>query len=58
MEYESERSDFNFYFKGYSSRSTCLSVYDYSRTTGYEADYERYQQLQCYKSMKIMCRFC
>ena len=25
----------------------CLSVYDYSRTTGYEAAYERYQQLQC-----------
>ena len=23
-----------------------LSVYDYSRTTGYEAAYERYQQLQ------------
>ena len=30
----------------------CLSVYDYSRTTGYEAAYERYQQLQCYKGMK------
>ena len=27
----------------------CLSVCDYSRTTGYEAAYERYQQLQCYK---------
>ena len=27
------------------SVSTCLSVYDYSRTTGYEAAYERYQQL-------------
>ena len=26
----------------------CLSVDDYSRTTGYEAAYERYQQLQCY----------
>ena len=26
----------------------CLSVYDYSRTTGYKAAYERYQQLQCY----------
>ena len=23
--------------------SVCLSVYDYSRTTGYEAAYERYQ---------------
>ena len=30
----------------------CLCVYDYSRTTGYEAAYERYQQLQCYKGMK------
>ena len=30
----------------------CVSVYDYSRTTGYEAAYERYQQLQCYKGMK------
>ena len=29
--------------------SVCLSVYDYSRTTGYEAADERYQQLQCYK---------
>ena len=31
---------------GYGSRSVCvcLSVYDYSRTTGYEAAYERYQQ--------------
>ena len=28
--------------------SVCLSVDDYSRTTGYEAAYERYQQLQCY----------
>ena len=35
--------------------SVCLSVYDYSRTTGYEAAYERYQQLQCYKGMKIKC---
>ena len=35
--------------EGYSS---CLSVDDYSRTTGYEAAYERYQQLQCYKGMK------
>ena len=25
---------------------------DYSRTTGYEEAYERYQQLQCYKGMK------
>ena len=32
--------------------SVCLSVDDYSRTTGYEAAYERYQQLQCYKGMK------
>ena len=30
----------------------CLSVYDYSRTTAYEAAYERYQQLQCYKGKK------
>ena len=30
---------------GYGSRSVCLCVYDYSRTTGYEAAYERYQQL-------------
>ena len=30
----------------------CLSVDDYSRTTGYEAAYKRYQQLQCYKGMK------
>ena len=30
----------------------CLSVDDYSRTTGYEAPYEQYQQLQCYKGMK------
>ena len=40
----------------YSSRSVCLSVClsisDYSRTTGYEAAYERYQQLQCYKGKK------
>ena len=33
-------------------RSLRLSVYDYSRTTGYEAAHERYQQLQCYKTMK------
>ena len=32
--------------------SVCLSVYDYSCTTGYEAVYERYQQLQCYKGNK------
>ena len=30
----------------------CVCVYDYSRTTGYEAAYERYQQLQCYKGRK------
>ena len=30
----------------------CQFVDDYSRTTGYEAAYERYQQLQCYKGMK------
>ena len=30
----------------------CLFVDNYSRTTGYEAAYERYQQLQCYKGMK------
>ena len=29
-----------------------LSVDDYSRSTGYEAAYERYQQLQSYKGMK------
>ena len=28
--------------------SVCLSVYDYSHTTGYEAAYERYQKLQRY----------
>ena len=42
--------------QGYSSRSVCLSVClsvsHYSRTTGYEAAYERYQQLQCYKGKK------
>ena len=46
--------------EGYSSRSVCLSVclcvcvcvYDYSRTTGYEVAYERYQQIQCYKGRK------
>ena len=30
----------------------CLFVYYYSRTTGYEAAYERYQQIQCYKGRK------
>ena len=30
----------------------CVCVYDYSRTTGYEAAYELYQQLQCYKGKK------
>ena len=30
----------------------CVCVYDYSRTTGYEAAYERYQQLQCFKGKK------
>ena len=34
------------------SRSVCLSVSNYFRTTGYEAAYERYQQLQCYKGKK------
>ena len=42
--------------EGYSSRSVCpfvcLFVYDDSRTTGYEAAYERYQHLQCYKGKK------
>ena len=46
--------------EGYSSPSVCvsvclsvcLSVSYHSRTTGYEAAYERYQQLQCYKGMK------
>ena len=32
--------------------SVCLFVYDYSSTSGYEAAYKRYQQLQCYKSKK------
>ena len=32
--------------------SVCLSVYDYSRTTGYEVAHERYQQIQCYKGKK------
>ena len=30
----------------------CRPVYDYSRTTGYEAAYERYQQFQCYTGKK------
>ena len=42
--------------EGYSSRSVrlcvCLCVHDYSRTTGYEAAYELYQQLQCHKGKK------
>ena len=42
--------------EGYSTWSVCLSVcvcvYDYSRTTGYGAAYERYPQLQCYKGKK------
>ena len=32
--------------------SVCLCVRDYSLTTGYEAAYELYQQLQCYKGKK------
>ena len=32
--------------------SVCLCVRDYSRTTGYEAAYERYQHLQCHKGTK------
>ena len=32
--------------------SVCLSTPDYSRTTGYEAAYERYQHLQCHKGTK------
>ena len=32
--------------------SVCLWVYDYSRTTDYEAAYELYQQSQCYKGKK------
>ena len=45
--------------EGYSNRSVtvclsdCLFVGDFSRTTGYEAAHERYQQLQCYKGKKI-----
>ena len=33
--------------------SVCLFVSDYSRTTGYEAAYERYKQIQCHKGRKI-----
>ena len=33
--------------------SVCLSVYAYSHSTGYEAAYERYQQLEGYENMKI-----
>ena len=40
------------------SATACLFVYDYSRNTGYEVAYKRYQQLQCYKGKKIMWRFC
>ena len=42
-----------------AARVTVLCVYlsvtvtHYSRTTGYEAAYERHQQLQCYKGKKI-----
>ena len=47
--------------EGYSNRSVCLSVCLFvcmfasncSRPTGYEAAYERYQQIQCYKGRKI-----
>ena len=42
--------------EGYSSRSVCVSVCvsvrTKSRTTGYEAVHERYQQIQCYKGRK------
>ena len=48
--------------EGYSSRSVCssvavrpsvcLCVQTKSLTTGYEAAYERYQQLQCHKGLK------
>ena len=40
--------------RAYAARVTVvvLCVYDYSRTTGYEAAYEPYQQLQCYKGKK------
>ena len=43
--------------EGYISRSVCLFVCLFvsncSRTTGYEAAYERCQQIQCYKGRKI-----
>ena len=43
--------------EGYGSRSVCVSVFlsvdDYSRSTGYDAAYERYQHLQCYKGKKV-----
>ena len=32
--------------------AVCLFVSNCSRTTGYEAAYERYQQIQCYKGRK------
>ena len=32
--------------------SVCLFVSNCSRTTGYVAAYERYQQIQCYKGRK------
>ena len=35
--------------------SVCVSVYDYSRTTGYEAAYERYQQLQVLQGQEKEC---
>ena len=38
--------------------SICLFVHDYSRTTGYEVAYERYQHLQCHKGTKKNWRFC
>ena len=49
--------------QGYGSRLSvclfvCLSVYDYSRTTSYEAAYERYQHLQCYKGLKNQLAGC
>ena len=34
------------------SVSLCVAVYDYSRTTGNETDYERYRRLQCNKRLK------
>ena len=35
----------------HSTWSVYLFVYDYSRTTDYEAAYEQCQQLQCYKGI-------